>query len=402
MWKWWTLAAAVPIVAFAVSTNRASSDEKPIVVGFAIAKSGWMEPYDTGPARLAEMAIAEINAKGGLLGRKVTSIYADTKTEVNQSAKAGEEVVDKGADLVVLSCDYDMGAPAALASEKAGVVASSTCAGDPLMGIQGVGPHTFTATLAAQVQGGIIADWAFRQKKYHSAYVLLDTFVEFNKSVAAGFDFAWAQHKGEGATVAGTDTFNFNDPSIASQITRIKSLATPPDFITVVSFPPGGASAIRQIRAAGITTPIVVDEGFDGAYWLNAVPNLGEFYVEGGGSVYGNDPREKVNDLIKEFTAKYGAPPVSAQTLEGYPLIEMWAKAVERAKTTKGDAVVAEYEKFNNEPTVLGPRTYTHELHITPQGQYLMMQVVDGKHVPLGLFSNEKPIPMDVLFRTKK
>jgi branched-chain amino acid transport system substrate-binding protein len=396
-----TLLFAMAVVAAAEPISYAWSDEKPIIIGFAVAKSGWMEPYDTGPSRFAELAIAELNAKGGLLGRKIVSIYADTKTDVNQSAKAGQELIDKGADLLILSCDYDMGAPAAAASEQAGVVAFSTCAGDPLMGVQGVGPHTFTAAQAAQVQGAVLADWAFAQKNYRDAYVLLDTFIEFNKSVCAGFDYAWDRHKNEGAQVVGRDTFNFNDPSVASQITRIKSLDKQPDFIVICSFPPGGASAIRQMRAAGITTPIATGEGFDGAFWLNAVPDLGEFYTQGAGSVYGNDPREKVNQLVKDFTDKYGSPPVSAQSLEGYPVIEMWAKAVERAKTTKGDAVIAELEKFRDEPTAIGPRTYTQNLHITNKGTFLMMQVTDGKHVPLGLYANNEPIPMDVLFRTK-
>ena len=84
--------------------TRTVAADKPIIVGFAIAKSGWMEPYDYG-SRTAEFAIADINASGGLLGRQIKSVYADNKTDPSESAKAGLEMVEKEADLVVVSCD---------------------------------------------------------------------------------------------------------------------------------------------------------------------------------------------------------------------------------------------------------------------------------------------------------
>ena len=45
------------------------------------------------------------------------------------------------------------------------------------------------------------------------------------------------------------------------------------------TFTPGGASATRQIRAAGIDLPILAATAMDGLYWVNAVPGLKEFYV---------------------------------------------------------------------------------------------------------------------------
>ena len=54
-----------------------------------------------------------------------------------------------GADLVVVSCDYDFGAPAALAAEAAGKVSFFLCAESIKAGIQGVGPHSFSASVLA-------------------------------------------------------------------------------------------------------------------------------------------------------------------------------------------------------------------------------------------------------------
>ena len=58
--------------------------------------------------------------------------------------------------------------------------------------------------------------------------------------------------QGDGAGIVGSDTFKNDDASIASQITRIKALPKEPDAIMLCSYAPGGASAVRQIRAAGI------------------------------------------------------------------------------------------------------------------------------------------------------
>ena len=394
------LSALAAVLLAAGVARPISAEENPIKVGFAVALSGWMEPYDTGPARMAEFAIEEINARGGLLGRKIETLYTDTKTDVAQGAKAGVELIEQGVEFLVLSCDYDYGSPAALAAEQAGVVSFSTCAGDPLMGIQGVGPHTFTAAIAAQVQGAVDAEWGYYEKGYRKAYVLLDTFVEFNKSVCAGFDWAWERLPE--AKVVGLDTFHFEDPSIASQITRIKNLAEQPDVIMICSFPPGGASAIRQMRAAGIDTPIITGQGFDGNFWLNSVPNLGEFYLMGVGSVYGNDPRAKVNEIVDNYNQKFGEPPVSAHSLTGYLMIEMWSKAVERAGSTEGDAVVTALESFRDEPTFVGQRTFSNQLHIANQGSFLMLEVVNGEHKALGFYTNKDPVPMEVLFRLEK
>ena len=54
-----------------------------------------------------EVAIEEINAKGGLLGRQLKIIYADTKSDIAYGATAAQDVIDKGAQMVVVTCDYD-------------------------------------------------------------------------------------------------------------------------------------------------------------------------------------------------------------------------------------------------------------------------------------------------------
>jgi hypothetical protein len=54
--------------------------------------------------------------------------------------------------------------------------------------------------------------------------------------------------------------------SCSAQITRLKAVNPAPDVIELCSYPQGGASAVRQIRAASIKTPIASDNAMDGTY----------------------------------------------------------------------------------------------------------------------------------------
>ena len=120
-----------------------------ITVGFAIAKSGWMEAYDTPAATAAKIRIDEINANGGLLGRQINWVESDTKTDRAQAAKAGLQLIDEGADMMVVTCDYDFGAPAALSADAEGMISFFLCAEDVKAGIQGVGPYSFSGSVLA-------------------------------------------------------------------------------------------------------------------------------------------------------------------------------------------------------------------------------------------------------------
>ena len=69
------LAAGVALAAGALGImSTAQAEDKPILIGFAVGLTGWIAPFDTG-YKSAEIAIDEINAKGGLLGRKLVTAY---------------------------------------------------------------------------------------------------------------------------------------------------------------------------------------------------------------------------------------------------------------------------------------------------------------------------------------
>ena len=140
----------------------------------------------------------------------------------------------------------------------------------------------------------------------------------------------------------------------------------------------------------------------DGLYWQDAVPGLKDFFVPIQASSYGDDPRKEVNDLADRFAAKFGARPASQYAFPIYAWMELWGKAVEKAGTTDAKAVVDIMNTYKDEPTLLGPRTFTPMLHIQDQPLELIAEVGGGQGKVIDQWRISEPVPQEVLYRLKK
>ena len=393
------LAASAAIVAItSIFAAQASAEDGDVIVGMAVAQSGFMAAYDGDGTNAIKMWVDDQNAKGGLLGRKIKWVLSDTKSDRAQSARSGQEMVDQGADIIVVSGDYDAGSPAAAAAQRAGKLSVFLAAEDPKAGVQGAGPYAFTSSAASQVQGASIAGWAYSKLGAKSEYTLLDSINEYNKSLCAGYK--WGT-KLVGLTSLGSDTFKNDDPSIQSQITRILALPKKPDVLMVCSYVPGGASAIRQLRSAGLTMPILSGSAMDGTYWVDAVPNLNDFYIPVQASVHGDDPRPAVNEFVAKYKAKYGQAPATVYGLLPYTFLDLWARAVTKAGKTDAASVVPVMEQYKEEMTMIGPRTFTSKLHIQADVPMQILKYENSQPKVVDQFRISEPVPFDVLFRTK-
>ena len=395
MWKKTLGAVAAGALLTAGAAEARAADADPIVVGFAVSTSGWQAAY-TGPATLAaQIRLDEINEAGGLLGRQLTIAQADSKSEREEGVKAGQFVIDRGASVVFVDCDFDMGAPAANVAQNAGLVSLFLCAGDAKAGIEGIGPFAFTGGQAAHLDGASVAKYAYESRGARTAWLLRDDTIEYNKSVCAGFEWAWPQM--EGTELLGIDVFQNNDPSIQGQIDRIKALDTAPDVIALCSYVPGAASALRQMRASGVDTLVVSGVAMDGHYWLDAVPNLSDFCAATFSSIYG-DAGAEVKAFFDKLEAREGGPTATSLPIAGYVLMDLWAKAVERAGSLDSAAVTAEMEKMTDEPTLMGPRSFSDRLHIQDKARYAIVCTDEGKTRMVD-YVTAGPIPKSVLLK---
>ena len=368
--------------------TASAQEAEPIIIGAAIAQTGFIAAYDADPAKAAEMAVKEINEAGGVLGRPLNIIYADTKSEIPQGAVAAMEVLDQGADIMIVTGDFDFGGTAARTANSQGKVAIAPFAADPKFGVEGIGPYAFSFSTASDTVGTVLAEFATAQG-WKTAYALTQTTIQYDLSVSAAFQARFKEQNGDAALV-GTDTFTMDDASIATHITRIKALDPQPDVLLLSTFTPAGPGALRQLRAAGLTMPILSGEDMDGDYWLESIPDLSNFYFAAMGSIFGDDPRAEVNKFIADFNGLHGNHPSTAHTLTGYSVIQAIKVAAERAGSIESDVIKAEFEKFKDEPLLVGPTTFDERTHINFKRPMVIMQVQGGKHSAVELRTPEK------------
>lgn len=382
-------------VLFVLGSSVARAEE-PIKLGFAMAQSGWMQVYDEHAYRGAMVKVEELNRVGGLLGRKIETLRRDTKTDRAEGVKAGQALLDDGVVMLMVSGDYNMGAPIALAAEKAGTISFFAAAEDVKAGLQGVGPLSFNAAASNAVAvAATLGEWAYNLLKVRRPYLLLDTTIDYNKATCRGFDWIFAQYAD--AKPVGSDTFKNADPSIASQITRIKSLPTPPDAIALCSYVPGAATAIRQLRAAGLDMPILANDALDGTFWHDAVPGVSKVFIAVQGSVRGDDPRPLVNAFSENYKHMFGVAPDQQTAISGYVAIDLWARAVTKAKSFDAQKVKEALESFQEAKVLTNARTFTSKLHITNQPDLLIQEARGGQQKTLGFWKLSKEVPLSVL-----
>jgi branched-chain amino acid transport system substrate-binding protein len=361
--------------------------KKPIIIAMPLALTGIISFYDQPNLAGAQIAVAQINKKGGVLGRPFKIISADTKSDLSLIAGVADSLLAKGANLMIPTLDYDFGGPSARAACAKGIPAISE-AGDSRYGLQGIGRCLFNQFPSGS-EAAIGATWAWG-KGWRHPFVLEDPSISYSKTFFENFKYSWGKLGGK---LAGEATFMNSDQSIATQISQLKALGNKADFIFMGSYAPGGASATKQIRAAGIDLPIIGGAGFDGTFWLGAVPGLKNFYTIAGGVTTGGDPNKLRAAVYAAYKAKFHkVAPLGEQTLNGYSAVYAFKAAIERAKSVSGSKVIAQLEKFRSQPLPIGNITWTHACHISKQRSLPIVTFVGSKEKFVAEVSPKKGI----------
>lgn len=340
-------------------TTTTAGTQDPIVIGAAQGFTSFMVTWDVPVYEAALMAIEDINAAGGVLGRQLEMVRSDTKSDLALGPTAASEVLDQGAKMILVSTDFDMGSPAGLVAQNAGVVSFSGAV-SPMYGVQGLGDLAFSGSDSATVEAAVGATFAVK-KGWMKAYILVDETVAAERDYGKYFEEAYTALGGE---VVGSDVFKNDDQSIAAQITHLQSLSPQPTMMVLASYSPGGPAALRQLRSAGIDIPVIGADDWDGNFWLEAVPDVKDVYGCVPRSMFGDDPDPQVNDFFSRLSERMGKPVDSSLALAGYTAVQAFAAAVEKAGTTDGKAVAQALESLRDFPTISGPLSYSETDHI--------------------------------------
>jgi branched-chain amino acid transport system substrate-binding protein len=317
-------------------------------------------------------------------------VVVDGKSDRAAGSTAALSAIKQGAAWSLVPCTPDLAAPAAVVFGSRGIATMSVCGGAPEYGANGSPPLAFTSSLATPTEAAAAAEFAVSKRKLKTAWVLEDTTLTYTTSWVKSFNEEFAAYGGK---VVGRDTFKNPDASIATQISRLKSASTAPAVIAMCSYPPGGAAAVRQIRAAGINSPIVLCAGMEGLDWLPSVPGVSNVYMMTHADFLGNDPDPAINSFFKRFTRLTKWKLARSHAIEGYCEIQLFAKAAKAAGSTDGKAITAAMEKFKNTKCIVGPTTYSKKWHIPFTRPVAVEEATGGSFKFITKFIPKKIIP---------
>lgn len=315
----------------------ANADGSEIIIGASLCLTGIQSPLDEPILRGAQLAVDEINANGGVLGKKLKLVNLDGKSDPVVVGNNGEQLTAQGAAAIITPADFDFGGPASRAAQAAGIVGISPGASSPLFGSATLGDKQFTLSMWNTTMGAAAAEWSFKELGLKNAYVVTDTFIDYTTSLSEYF-IESMEHMG--GTIVGKDTYTQGDQNFSAQLQRLKAKGSEADVIFVSSYMPDLGLIIRDIRAAGITTPILGGDSYDD-------PELAKVL----GADFGTDITyathaflsKAANPLVPDFMALYekshGEEPDTALVANGYDTVNVLAQAMKAAGTTDGDAL---------------------------------------------------------------
>ena len=278
---------------------------EPILIGAAMAQTGFMAPFDAPALATAQIAVDKINAAGGISGCQVVLEAVDTETNPDKGQQIATDLVAKGAKMLLVTCDYDINAKSSQVANDAGVLVVAPCVGSTAMGPDNGLDLGYSMGSAVPGEAAIMAEYAY-ENLGQTVTLFKDMSIAYTTSQCDAFE---TRFKELGGTVKSTQQFSQTqagalDKPVTAQVANAKKDAAA--VIALCSYPGGGAQALAAIRNAGVNTPVISGFGLDGAFWLGAVPNLSNFYTVTYASVFGDDPNPKVVELLAAYKEKTG------------------------------------------------------------------------------------------------
>lgn len=320
--------------------------QDPIVIGGVFNATGWMAAYDQPPQAGAQLAVDEINAAGGVLGRPLELIVLDGETDPATVINAALQLIEEGAQFIITPSDFDIGGPASSAAQEAGLVGISPGASSPLFGSTALGDKQFTLAAWTNYGSAAAAEWAFEERGWQRAYVITDTSIDYSDSQGRYFTQRWEEL---GGAVVGSDTFVQGNAEFSAQLQRLQAAVGDADVIFIASYMPDLGTLVREIRALGITTPILGGDAYDATefYQVLGADFGNDVYFSTHSYVGADSPDPAMQDFVSNFEAAFGRTPDNSFYALGYDTVQVLADAIEAAGTTDGAAVAEAMERLS-------------------------------------------------------
>jgi branched-chain amino acid transport system substrate-binding protein len=310
--------------------SPARSAEPPIRVAVAGPMSGPLGSLGQSLRNAAELAVAEWNRAGGLLGRKIQLVVLDDKFDLQTAADGARRLLKEGAWGVVGHLNSSISLSVAPLYGEAGVPMITPASTDPRLTEQG-SETVFRTCGRDDQQGTVAADFALRPLKARRLAVVHDR-TPYGQVLAEAFA-QQAERRQRGGLVAQADLVQ-GEKEYPATVAALK--AARPDAIFYGGIFREAAVLVRDLRRAGVGAAFLSGEG---ALDLEFVKLAGEEAAAGAYLTFAANARllPGAQALIERYEKKYG--PVGMYTLHAYDATNALLQAIRAARPEDGSRV---------------------------------------------------------------
>lgn len=359
------VAAALACAAFVALAGCKAKSEDAITIGGIFPLSGPVAVYGVECKNGIELAIEEINAHGGINGKKISLISEDDEGNPEKTVNAYKKLTTSDKVNIIIG-SLTSGCTQAITSlaqaQKVLLVAPAAT----MESITDAGDYIFRACFIDPFQGTVGGIFAAESLGAKNAAVLYDNGNDYSVGLKDNFITAF---QGRGGDIVANESYITGDVDFYAQLTTIK--AANPDVVYLPDYYSTVSLIAKQLRAQGVNTPIVGADGWDGL-----TENAGDEVLNGFYSNHyaadSSDP--KVINFVQDFQKKYNSVPVSFAAL-GYDSLYMIRDAIIKADsvdpTRVRDALVQTNGKY-----VTGNLTFDSRRN--PVKSAVMVELVKG------------------------
>jgi branched-chain amino acid transport system substrate-binding protein len=318
-------------------------DSNTVSLGAVLPLSGSVAFYGTESRDGALLAIDEINAAGGLLGKQLALIAEDDEGNAEKSVNAFTKLTarDKVSYVLGSSTSGATQSMTALAQQNKVILISPSATNTE---VTRAGDYIFRACFIDPFQGVVGADFAFDTLGSRRAAILYDAGADYNSGLADAFR---QQFKAIGGELVADEAYQSGDVDFNAQVTRIK--AANPDVVYLPNYYNDVALQAKQLRAQGVTCALLGGDG-----WDSLIDNAGDEVLNGywssGFAADTTDPRGQA--FVKAYAAKFNKNASQFAAL-GYDAMMLVADGIKAAGSFETAAVKDAMAKLSG-PYVTG------------------------------------------------
>jgi branched-chain amino acid transport system substrate-binding protein len=343
--------------------------QEPVKIGLIVDRIGfakaWSEPITQG----AIYAAKELNAKGGVLGRKVELLVEDDQSKPDLSATAARKLSEAGADFI-LSLTHTV---AALQAQTVTVETKTPHLAPSLtvdtLTTQINNPNFWQTGPLASTQIATLLSYA-RHKNYKRVALLSDNSA-ISQATAKAFKAEFDRH---GLQVVSEEMLPAGSVSADAQMQKVR--AAKPDAIFLATLlTPENLLVLKAYRQSGMKTPLVGNYNLAVPVYMTVAKGL----LDGITFVDAWDPaKPQVKQFVAGFTKEMGYEPHNMMGY-GYDGVMLAADAIRRAGSTDKEKVRQAMQATKGYKGVLGSVDATYafsdgkRIGFDPEGMVVRM-----------------------------